>query len=390
MKISWLSNAPWAATGYGNQTKLITKRLRSILGHDTQISAFYGLNGGILNWEGSHVYPGGYHPYGMDVASAHASHYGAKILITLLDSWVCEPSALQTPTVNWIPYFPVDSFPLPPCIRDRVRMAYKRIVFSKFGEQMVHDAGLDCYYVPHCVDTDVFKKTSRKEAREKLGIKDDKFIVGMVAANKGTPSRKAFTQQIEAYANFAKGKDNVLLYLHTAKAEHGENAGVNLVEFIKYLGIQEKVAFCDQYTNVVGYPDEYMVNVYNAMDVLLSVTMGEGFGIPIIEAQACGTPVIVGEWTAMTELCYNGSLISEIDADKWWNPLATYQMVPRIGAIQNALQRAYVGNYDHTDIQGVRLNYGADDVIKRYWKPTLENVEKCMAEDDQKMQLVKF
>lgn len=39
--------------------------------------------------------------------------------------------------------------------------------------------------------------------------------------------------------------------------------------------------------------------------------LGEGFGIPIIEAQAAGCPVIVTDCTAMTELCLSGWLIEK-------------------------------------------------------------------------------
>jgi glycosyltransferase involved in cell wall biosynthesis len=38
------------------------------------------------------------------------------------------------------------------------------------------------------------------------------------------------------------------------------------------------------------------------MDVMLATSYGEGFGIPTIEALACGTPVIVSEFAASTEL----------------------------------------------------------------------------------------
>ena len=47
MKFTWLSNAPHASTGYGNQTKLFIPRLRD-LGHQPAIIAFYGVDGGII------------------------------------------------------------------------------------------------------------------------------------------------------------------------------------------------------------------------------------------------------------------------------------------------------------------------------------------------------
>ena len=43
----------------------------------------------------------------------------------------------------------------------------------------------------------------------------DAFVVGMVAANKGAPSRKAFSQALLAFSRFAKAHDNAFLYLHT-------------------------------------------------------------------------------------------------------------------------------------------------------------------------------
>ena len=50
--------------------------------------------------------------------------------------------------------------------------------------------------------------------------------------------------------------------------------------------------------------------------------MGEGFGVPIIEAQACGTPVITGDWTAMSEITRTGLAIPKEDAMPY--PIVTY------------------------------------------------------------------
>ena len=73
----------------------------------------------------------------------------------------------------------------------KLAQAWKRIAMSKFGVEETHKAGLDCMYVPHGVDTNVFKPGDKAEARQRLGLPQDKFIVGTVAMNKGNPSRKA-------------------------------------------------------------------------------------------------------------------------------------------------------------------------------------------------------
>ena len=86
MRIQWMSNAPWAATGYGNQTRLFAPRIKA-LGHEISIHAFYGLESSIINWGGIQVYPRWQHGYGLDVMTAHAKHAKADCIITLLDAW---------------------------------------------------------------------------------------------------------------------------------------------------------------------------------------------------------------------------------------------------------------------------------------------------------------
>jgi len=205
-------------------------------------------------------------------------------------------------------------------------------------------------------------------------------VVGMVAMNKGTPSRKAFPQNLEAFANFHKRHPDTGLYLHTEKNERGEMGGVNLPELCNVLGIADCVQYCDQYAKLMGFPPEYMVNAYNAMDVLLAPSMGEGFGIPILEAQACGTPVIVGDWTSMGELCFSGWKIPQKGgADKWWTPLASYQYVPRVKAIEQMLELAYK-HARSSQLSAIAragaLQYDADLITKDYWLPVLTDIER--------------
>lgn len=389
MKIAWLSNAPWSHTGYGNQTAVFTPRIRD-LGHELAVIAFYGLEGAVLNWNGIKVYPRAFHLYGQDIMAAHTRNFGGDIMISLMDSWVVEPQYLIQ-GVLWVPWFPVDHSPLPPPVQRNISKAYKRIVFSRFGERMVREAGQDCYYVPHGIDTKVFAPADKKEACERTGLPSDRFIFGMVAANKGAPSRKAFQQHLEAFAMVHKRHPDTLLYLHTDKGESGANSAVNLPEFIHFLGIDDAVMFCDQYTNVSGFPNEFMRDVYNAMDVHVLVSMGEGFGIPTVEAQACGTPVITSEWSASGELCFGGWIVPESKADKWWTPLGAYQWMPRSQAIAAAMEEAYrkAGKQYREKARQGALAYDADLVTEQYWKPVLEEIEREIKRGD-KLELVKF
>jgi glycosyltransferase involved in cell wall biosynthesis len=117
--------------------------------------------------------------------------------------------------------------------------------------------------------------------------------------------------------------------------------------------------------------------VYRAMDCLLSVSMGEGFGIPIMEAQACGTPVLVGDWTSMGELVFGGYKVAKEDAEAYWTPLGAYQFLPRIDAIAKQMERAYntALGFDRAAIgRDVAAEYDADLVAEQYWRPLLDEL----------------
>lgn len=382
LKVLWNSNAPWSSTGYGNQTAIFAPRIKQ-LGHEISISATYGLEGGCLNWNGVPVFPRAYHAYGQDIAPAHAMTIQADILITLLDAWVYDANAFAGQ--KWVPWFPVDMDPLPPPVKKAIAPAFARIVYSKFAQKSVQMQGLDCLYVPHGVETDVYKPVDRIEAREKTNLPKDAFIVGMVAANKGMPSRKAFAQNIEAFAMLKRKRPDAIMYIHTDAGMGPQSFNIN--EYVVYMGLRPgvDVLLPDPYQYHVGFPSDFMNLLYNAFDVHQLVSMGEGFGIPIVEAQSAGCPVLVGDWTAMSELCFSGWKVDIKDAKKVWTPLAAYQFDPDPVAIYEQLELAYRVK-DNTEYRerarkGARA-YDADRVTEKYWKPALESLYKRIKEPD--------
>ena len=382
MRLNWFSNSPAATTGYGVQTKLFVPRLAKLLDGGISVTAFFGVQSGVLNINGIKVYPNFKHPYGQDVIGAHAVWDQADAVVTLVDAWVIENQNIDVP---WFPWFPVDHEPMPANVLAKVRQAAKPIVMSKFGKRMAEQVGLDVWYVPHGVDTSIFKPLDRIEARDHLNWPQDKFIVGMVAANKDNPSRKAFHEQIAAFAALHANHPDTMLYLHTDDGSRGGN-GVNIIKFINRMGLKlgEDVLICDQYMNGLGFPDSYMVDVYNGLDVLTNVAMGEGFGIPILEAQACGTPVIVGDWTSMSELCFAGWKVDKAEAMPVYHDFFdAFQWQATAGAIADRMEQAYAAwnNYDlRNQARRGALPYDADDITRQYWKPILKEMREIIGE----------
>lgn len=373
MRIMWYSNSPWTKTGYGAQTALFVPRLQA-LGHDMAIHAWYGLMGGALTWGKIPVYPlGSRDTYGRDVLAAHSANFKADITITLLDAWVFEPS-LHVHGMRWVPWFPVDMQPLPSIILKKVAESYQPIVYSRYAEREALRAGLDVLYVPHGVDTKVFAQMHEAKAREYTHVPADKFVVGMVAANKGnSPSRKAFEPSLRAFRDFHRKHPDTLLYLHTQTDD--KDAGVNLGELLGTLGllIGRDVIVTNQYDYALGMPPEWIAALYNSFDVLLACSMGEGFGVPILEAQACGTPVITGAWTSMPELTWRGAMVARDGADPFYSQLAAYYFQPRAGAILDALEQVYAKVWVRNVPEQVK-GYDADHVAKTYWQPALETI----------------
>lgn len=303
--------------------------------------AWYGLDGGVHHVDGFRVYPKFDDPYGNDVIGAHTKHFGANIVITLIDIWVMRGTANSIAPALWLPWLPIDHDPIPEEFFRSLTGAYRPLTYAKWGHQMLTKAGMENTYIPHGIDTSVFKVLAPREQilkfkRELTGIEDCHLSV-IVAANKGFPDRKWFQGQLEAWRDFAADKPEARVYLHTLPNQ--AYGGVNFEKLAAQLGMRGKLIFPNPYMYRLGYPPEYLTMVYNAADVLMAAAMSEGFGIPIIEAQACGCPVVTTNFSAMPELVRWGHLVDV--ADLQLTGMMSYQAWPSKKSMLDKLQRLY-------------------------------------------------
>lgn len=79
--------------------------------------------------------------------------------------------------------------------------------------------------------------------------------------------------------------------------------GVNLLKWEENLGIAEKVI----HTGLVSKQE--LVDLYNLADLFIFPSLYEGFGIPPLEAMACGTPVIAADNSSIPEVCGNAAML---------------------------------------------------------------------------------
>ncbi|GIW60727.1 MAG: hypothetical protein KatS3mg087_1793 [Patescibacteria group bacterium] len=381
-KILWHSNAPHAPTGYGNQTGLFTPLIHKDYG--CTISAFYGRQGAsIVNKHGIMELPIVEEPYGNDIISSYAQYTKAEIVISLLDAYVCRPDIWGK--LNWIAWLPIDRVGID---RDTLRVLpyCKRIwAMSHFGEQQLLDAGYtNVDYVPHGVDTDVFKPVSdRRQARkvflnwlgETQGVRfnDDVFIVMTNAANKGKPSRKNFNGMFAAFDKFHAKYPNSIFYVHTKSVSA---IGEDLQAIAKNYRCHDSIFFTNELAFFTGNLDaQTLNNFYNAADVFLLLSYGEGFGIPVLEAQAAGCPVIVSDGSALHELSKVGLRVPCTSTEAWLGGEGGFWHVPNTSVAAKHLETIY--NDKHVDLRRRAAHEFAQDydyrkVYEQYMRPAIE------------------
>lgn len=380
MRILWHSVAPWASSGYGNQTEVFVPRLRD-LGHDMAISAYWGLEGRSIPWNGMQVFPAD-SEWGSRLLPTYVAMHEADLTITLMDVWPLQAEKLAG-IRNLASWLPIDHDPIPGKTQEFFEVTGSRpIAMSRFGERLLNDLDMDPLYVPHGIVTSEYmpRREYRYETREFLGIPRDAFVIGMVAANKGrTPARKAFPEVMQAFAAFKRECPKAHLHLHTDVG--GSTQGVPILRLMERCGVPEdSVTFPHPIMAELGMKTEDMAKMYSTFDVLANPSYGEGFGIPIVEAQACGCPVIVTDFSAMTELCGAGWLVT---ADPWYDSQhGAFFGRPRPtgeGSILEAFRAAFKARHDkdlRAQARGFALGYDADLVTERYWKPALAALDQ--------------
>jgi len=385
--VSVWSNSYNAPTGYGQQATMLVDRLKRA-GLDVAMLSNYGLEGipSTIKTPYGKIphYPRGIDQYSNDSGPTDHQSFVAQfdkpnLFISLYDVWVMKSAQYDKfPIASWVP---LDHVTLPPSVEKFLRKDnVTPIAMSPHGVRQMNAKGIECEYAPHAIDTKVYKPTYKIGAHEinkYLGLKPETFVVGVVAANKasGLVHRKAYGELILAFSIFAKDKPDAVLYLHTDS--FGLSGGWNLLAILSSLGVKkEQVIFPNPQDYRFGLSQTNLAALYTRMDVLLAPSLGEGFGVPSVEAQSCGTRVIGSNWAATPDLVSPDSWLTEgqlswdAGQDAWW-------MTPNVSSLVNALEESYKAERGTSQVAiDFASQFDVEKVWDESWMPILRKLLK--------------
>jgi len=411
-KILWWANAFFCGTGYGVGTAGVVFDL--LEHYNVRNLAFYGLEGKAMGFStpigGTPVkgrrplitYPKRFDQFGSDAAKLICDRWKPDIMVTLFDIWIDEslspigpPGWLSSMHPYWVPIIPVDHDPIPMPTLVPARRAYKPVAMSRFGQRQLEANGVSSTYIPHGVETSVFKpsedKVVSRQHLQDISVPlvagkaepwpEDCFVIGKVAANKDT-KRKGFDKDALAlnifFENNPDAKKDTRVFMHTLPRFPG---GFNIDHWYDICGVAQYVKVIDEFFWWQGLTPEDMAKLYGGFDVLLNASRGEGFGIPIIEAAACGVPTIGTNFTAMPELIRgHGWLVEKYNREL--TAALSFIASPSEYEMAQHLEDAY-NNRDKTAQFGeasrkFALNYDWRKVIVPLWVNLIEEIREEM------------
>jgi glycosyltransferase involved in cell wall biosynthesis len=356
-RILFVGEASWLSTGFATYNREILRRLHATGKYEIAEMGAYGSNmdhqAQALPWRFFGTLPtnereqeiyqrdrrnefGGYKAEGVLV------EFQPDIVFDARDPWMFDflvqnrfrknYKLILTPTVDSEPQR-----------RDWVDDLFKKAdavcTYSRFGKRVLEVEKIPVAEVlSPGVDLEVFKPLDKAEIRKEWCLNKDLFVIGTVMRNQ---KRKLFPDLFQAFELLRARHRNdpdiqkTVLLCHTSFPD----VGWDLPELLYRSALQRHVIFtykCDNCNNTFlswfipgdskghgrcvkcgenaahmptthkGYSVDDLAQIYNLMDVYVQTSICEGWGVPIVEAKACGIPGLYQNYSAMEDHVQNG------------------------------------------------------------------------------------
>jgi len=348
-KILFCTESSHISSGFGNFSRAVISRLYD-LGYDVAELSCYRTPSQVKS-EPWRIYPAAlpkdhskYKQYSSDVSNQFGKFvfdfvlldYKPDIVIDFRDFWMFAYQEIS-PLRKFFYWMIAPTFDSSPLLVDTMvnfsnadmvltHTQWAKEELSKLdNNNQLHLGGI----LSDSVDTDLFKPVEDKIKHKLRYNLADAFIIGSVLRNQ---KRKLIPELFSILRRLLDNnpKKNILLYLHTS---YPEIDGWNIPELLLEYKVQNHVLLtyrchkchhfmikkyqgpttvCNKCNNISrmcsvtnGLSDDELCGIYNLFDIYIQYAICEGFGIPQVEAVACGIPLITVDYGAMGEIGKN-------------------------------------------------------------------------------------
>ncbi|MCK4353365.1 glycosyltransferase family 4 protein [candidate division WOR-3 bacterium] len=195
------------------------------------------------------------------------------------------------------------------------------------------------------IDHNLFKPSNKLDARKKLNLPLNKKIILNVGTEKRRRNIKGLIKAFHLLSqNF---KEAILIRIGNKKKSTDK--------LINKLGLQDKVWY---YTNI---SEQELSLFYSASDLFVLPSFYEGFGVPVLEAMACGVPVITSNISSLPEVAGNACIFT--------NPNSHSELA-------NQMYQVLYNNSLKEDL----ISKGIDQASKFSWEKTVSGTVRIYKE----------
>jgi glycosyltransferase involved in cell wall biosynthesis len=227
----------------------------------------------------------------------------------------------ETDPFQVVAYSPVDAGPLDLSLIEPLHRLDALVLYTEYGRGQIEEAFAPLrrstpdlpfprvLVIPHGVDTKLFHPRDKDQAREQLFPGPNHFRGDFIVlnANRNQP-RKRIDLTIQGFALFARDKPpGVRLYLHMGV----EDCGWNVITLARRHGIEDRLILTAAEPYLPAVADEVLNTIFNACDIGINTSIGEGWGLVNLEHAATGAAQVVPRHSACAELWEGAAVMME-------------------------------------------------------------------------------
>lgn len=307
--------------------------------------------------------------YGMGRIMELLDYIKPKLVFMLNDIWVL-PMYMEK-IQEWhdrykvVCYSPVDAGPIDWRWIHALRDVDRYVVYTDFAKKVLEESVATWQahskepvkfpkidVVPHGIDTNVFYKledlkdrhggtilSGKLNAKRQIYPNKEDFLNSFVVlnANRNQP-RKRIDITVKGFSLFCKDKPaNVKLYLHMGI----EDMGWNIISLADRYRIDDRLIISNKENFLPSVPDDRLNLIYNACDVGLNTSFGEGWGLTNFEHAATGAAQVITGYAGGKEVFGDNAVLVKPSHFQTTEKVLTEGAILSETDVADALQKLY-------------------------------------------------